>query len=68
MISGCPKDPDEVAESLYLDRLGSAAARRFRAHLRGCLKCRGIYDQNVAMIEVIREAAKLLERTQAAKG
>ena len=65
-VISCPKSPKETAEELYFGRLGPASARTVQAHLRGCLKCREINEETVAMIEAIRAAAKLFERTKVA--
>ena len=67
VISGCPKDPDETAESLYMGRLDASAVRKFRAHMRVCRVCRKVYESNVVFVDAIRGAAKLLHQNKPAK-
>ena len=65
MISSCPISPEDLAEELYFGRLNVATTQTFQAHLCECHKCRGLNGETVAMIEAMRSAAKLLERTSA---
>ncbi len=65
MISSCEADIDETAESLYLGRLDAVRAEAFRAHMATCPKCTKVYERNVAFVDAIRGAAKLLQQKRA---
>ena len=57
MNSQCPPDPSETAEAAYLGHLDPASNQKFQAHLEDCAGCRRVYDETVAFIDAIRNAA-----------
>ncbi len=65
VIAECPSDPDETAERLYMGRLDRAHAEAFLTHMKVCARCRRIYQINVAFVDAMRGAARLLLRKDA---
>jgi hypothetical protein len=54
VISGCPNDPDEIAELLCLGRLDGRTAQKFVEHMSRCRECQKVYEINTVFINALR--------------